>query len=625
MARRVLSALLLLGLALALLALGSTLRGRGRAGDLRLVDTRGAVETLLAERDEPGSNVSGRGVFRVERLDEATARTLFPMPEHGIVYNPWCYYRLRPGLAYEVPWPEHPRGAWTRRTNSIGLREDDDLDLRGADVRVLVTGDSHVDGVCDNGESFVNRLEALLAARHPDQRVVALNAGVTGYSFYNYLGVLEEALAGAHGALPQVFVVTVYGGNDFVEVLRLQHYFRGTQMPPRSTHYWDRIEAAKRVSTNALGQGLNQTAFFLAHPEQLDVALEASRAVLHQIVRRCREHGIRPIVLHLPAAFDRPWPELEPLMARALEALELEPQDLAFGSELEGHLRDQVAEIGAEYLDLAERFAQGPPCYWTRDLHLDLRGHELTAQALLEVLERAPPAAAGDRSATRPDGPFEERDADGTLRVEGAYLGGLRQGRWIAYHRGGGARYAGEYVGGLREGPWEWWYPGGQLQKRGAYRANLSEGPWEEWYRDGTPRRAGAFAAGAAEGPWQEWYADGRLASEGRFERGEFEGEWTLYHPSGSPESRTNWRAGRREGPSESWFEDGSLRRRGAYRDDRREGPWVHYWPSGAVRSESTYVDGRREGPVRVFDAQGSPDPELTGIYADDRRIAPLE
>ncbi len=625
MARRVVLALSLCGLALALLALGSGLRGRGRGGDLRLVDTRGAVDALLAERDEPGSNVSGRGVFRLERLDEETARTFFPAHNPDVVYNPWCYYRLRPGLAYEVPWPEHPRGAWARRTNSIGLREDGDEDLRGADIRILVAGDSHVDGVCDNAESFVNRLEALLAARHPRKRVVALNAGVTGYSFYNYLGVLEEALAGAHGALPQVFVVAVYGGNDFVEALRLQHYFRGTRMPPRSTHYWDRIESAKRVSTNALGQGLNQAAYFLAHPEQLDVALEASRAVLHQIVRRCREHDIRPIVLHLPAAFDLPFPALEPLIARALEALDLETEDLAFGGELEGYLRDQLAEVGVEYLDLAERFAGGAPCYWERDLHLDLRGHELTAQALFELLERDPRTSGETQGDTRRDGPFEERDGDGVLRQAGAYLDGLRQGRWVAHHRNGQPRSAGAYERGLREGPWEWWYPNGQLQKRGAYRSGSAEGLWEEWFRDGTPRRAGSFEAGAAQGPWREWFADGKLASEGRFEDGQFEGEWTLYHPSGTPESRTHWRAGRREGPSESWFEDGAPRRRGAYRDDLREGPWTQHWPSGALRSESTFVRGQREGEVRAYDESGQPDPELSGVFAEDRRVGPLE
>lgn len=58
-------------------------------------------------------------------------------------------------------WQEHPKGAIRLAVNNLGFREDSDT-KRQKDLetyRILVTGDSHMDGVVYNSESFANRKE----------------------------------------------------------------------------------------------------------------------------------------------------------------------------------------------------------------------------------------------------------------------------------------------------------------------------------------------------------------------------------------------------------------------------------------------------------------------------------
>lgn len=49
---------------------------------------------------------------------------------------------------------------------------------------------------------------------------------------------------------------------------------------------------------------------------------------------------------------------------------------------------DAVEAGGVRVVDLRSVFrAEERPPYWSEDLHLDLRGHELAARALLPVVE----------------------------------------------------------------------------------------------------------------------------------------------------------------------------------------------------------------------------------------------
>ena len=167
-------------------------------------------ETVLRDggRDRPAP-IDTLGRYR---LDEETVRAVQPLRGRIQVYDPFCYMRMRADLDRAVDWPEHPDGGFRIVTNSFGLRQDDELSQAHTDRRVLVVGDSHATGVCNNSETLAARLEEELAARAPNEAFEVANGANGAFAFFHYLGVLERFLD--HGWKPDVLVVVVYGGKS---------------------------------------------------------------------------------------------------------------------------------------------------------------------------------------------------------------------------------------------------------------------------------------------------------------------------------------------------------------------------------------------------------------------------
>ncbi|MBI5432125.1 MAG: hypothetical protein HZA52_04765 [Planctomycetes bacterium] len=363
-------------------------RSFGSRASVDLDDKNAELAALLAERDRALSEASELGSLLSWRLalPERIAKTLFPMRHATQTYDEYCFYRYKPGIEYANEWPEHPKGRWYVRTNSLGLREDSDTPKEKLDLRVLVTGDSHTDGVCDNAESFANLVEAALATQHPGKTIDVGNAGKGGYSFYSYLGVLERFVA--LDLAPDVFVVTVYGGNDFEEALAPWHFFagipRGTGLPA----YWDSVEAARKVNEPCLSQGMLATKYFQQNPDEVQRAREATLGMSGQIIGECRAHGIVPLFVYLPS-----WYELDPDrtmedFAGVVGALGLAREDIARVTELGERYVAGLRALGAEVVDLRPAFrAERGALYWQTDHHINLAGHARVAEALLAPLE----------------------------------------------------------------------------------------------------------------------------------------------------------------------------------------------------------------------------------------------
>jgi hypothetical protein len=274
------------------------------------------------------------------------------------------------------------------RTNSLSMREDEEPAAVKPDLRVLVTGDSHTDGACDNSESWANRLEALLRAARPGRSVEVLNAGTGSYSFYNYLGVLQKYLV----LRPDVFVVCVYGGNDWGEALAPWHLYQGTPRAVGEKDYWERIFAAQKVregwGNNAINQSHNQYIHFQTFPEQVENALRAGLAVMQEIAGLCSKNGVRLVCLYLPPAVDVQYALNAEGFDEVGRALQLDPHALEVTNRLADRFGAALRERGVEFVDLRTRFAgQTERLYWNADLHINLRGNDEAARALLPLFD----------------------------------------------------------------------------------------------------------------------------------------------------------------------------------------------------------------------------------------------
>ncbi|MCC6408699.1 MAG: SGNH/GDSL hydrolase family protein [Planctomycetes bacterium] len=296
-------------------------------------------------------------------------------------FDPVCYYRFRGGLEERWEFPELPKGFWTRRTNSTGAREDHEFARDALDTFVLAIGDSHTEGLCDNADSWPNRLEVELTTRRPGARIEVYNTGTSSYSLFHYWGVLEKFLP----QRPDCVIVCMYGGNDFIETLRPFAFQRGVPLPPRPEGYFAELVETLDMGEGPLLQGLNQALFFRDHPEQRDIALTAACATIDGIRRLCEAQRVPWIAVYVPSIFDLPFDAWAGVRARAKEKLALSDDDLAAANRLADALLARTRTSGVTWLDLREHLALDRRWYWS-ELHLNLDANALLAQRLAPLV-----------------------------------------------------------------------------------------------------------------------------------------------------------------------------------------------------------------------------------------------
>jgi hypothetical protein len=319
---------------------------------------------------------------RVLTIDEVNRWVWMP---GWSVYDAQRMYRSSAHVDQSYEWAEYPGGSWKRVTNGEGAREDHEFPAEPPDVFVLVTGDSHTEGFCDNAASYANLLERALSASRPGQTVEVYNTGACGYSFYNYLGVLESLLE----RKPRIFVTAFFAGNDFFEAVNVQHLYDGSVPPARTRRYADLLKEAVAASAAGMSQGLNELLYLRENPDQADLALRAACLATAEIQRICEEHDIDWIPVYLPSPFDLPLADWATMRARIQEALALSDDDFEIVNRLGDRLLATLRERGTDVLDLRPVFrADSQPLYWS-EMHINLRGHEVVARELLPLVEAA--------------------------------------------------------------------------------------------------------------------------------------------------------------------------------------------------------------------------------------------
>lgn len=367
-----------------------------------LVDHYSSTVTRLAhgpERTQPWPAPADAGlpsVLELERplhppstfqrfpLSGDELEALFPLGSDYIRGDPFAYYVNAPGVSAPFDWPEHPDGKLVWKTNSLGLREDEEVARERPDLRVLVLGDSHTAGLCNNDESYPSLLEARLGAQRPELSIDVLNAGKSGYSFQHYLGTFERLLP----LQPDAVVVAIYTGNDFEEGLELYHLFNGSERPAGADMYPEQIDAAKRVSGPCFSQSFQALKYFAAHPEQREVALQMARDQCVELAVTALRHSTPITFVLIPPPTDVEWELHADVLGRLQSALALRDEDLGAIEHMTDSLADFLRAQGLAVVDLRADFkAAGEQLYWHKDNHINLRAQELIADALAPRFE----------------------------------------------------------------------------------------------------------------------------------------------------------------------------------------------------------------------------------------------
>lgn len=352
-------------------------RGGGDRGtvDATLMDIRRQLPADQAFLEAPEGST-----FRRPALSEEQVETLFPQVLHpAAMYHPRQYFGFAPNVKVRRRFGEHPDGGYLVTTNSLGLRRSTEVAVEPPDLRVLVVGDSHVDGVCNSEESFPFLLEQSLRARGRDAEV--LNAARGGQSPVNYPGTIERyADLG-----PDEVIVMFTGANDFLELLGFGRLFQGYETDGYTMEALEAREEALELDMPVFMSGLH-TGHAL-HVRQADLPLLEGLVVdaVRELALVARDAGASVTVVLLPPTALVEGLELRSTADAMLERLGVSrEQVLAQLAPLAGLLEAACQEVGAGFVDLHPHMT--PECFWEADLHLSLVGQGVVRDVLLDTL-----------------------------------------------------------------------------------------------------------------------------------------------------------------------------------------------------------------------------------------------
>lgn len=381
--------------ALALVAFGIWLQRRERHS-VQFVDTRARLMRLLSERAGPDPRDPAadfgppwRSLTR-EPLDELLAATFYPAlaRERGRenprkVFCPQALFINAPGFSAPIHWEEHPAKVWNVRYVDGGFRNPRETREPKPRSRVILCGDSHLEGVVPYRETACAVLERLLGEHDDASSIEVLNGASGGYDFYNYLGFLERSLP----LRPDVFVVVVYGGNDFLGLLPVHAYFERVLLEFPGRAAGERLGKLAAHNHGAVSQGFQQIVRFVESPRSAELALDGAVRATLELRAVAEANGIALLVAYLPPMHDvRPQDMREDLDA-LVSLLGYGPEALATTDRLAERWMAAVAAEGIAVVDLRPALrASEERAYWRTDHHLDTRGHEIVARELFPHL-----------------------------------------------------------------------------------------------------------------------------------------------------------------------------------------------------------------------------------------------
>ena len=84
----------------------------------------------------------------------------------------------------------------------------------------------------------------------------------------------------------------------------------------------------------------------------------------------------------------------------------------------------------------------------------------------------------------------------------------------MAYYEDGTVRYEGEFANGKRDGYWAYWYEDGKMWSEGYFKNDLRDGFGTTWHKNGQKHFEGSYKEGVRVGAWKFWTIEGELAKE---------------------------------------------------------------------------------------------------------------
>jgi hypothetical protein len=281
-----------------------------------------------------------------------------------------------------ITWTEHEKGQFEMVTNNMGFRENEDTKIEKAKntKRILVTGDSHTDGVLNNIESFPNILETKLNIGRDTISYEIINGGIGFYSLKNYAGFLEKYKF----LKPDVFIVSIYTGNDFIENILYEQ--DGIEVLESLQLFYFRIKKKLFHFRTQLSnsQSTNQILYFKTYPKKINESIAITKIYLKEIINVCEKENVQFIVVFIPTKFD--VEEKHKILLK--EKSNWTNEILNTNIQLKKEIMHWLKKNNSAYIDLYDELKQSyEKVFWDADHHLNAEGHKIISESILKNLK----------------------------------------------------------------------------------------------------------------------------------------------------------------------------------------------------------------------------------------------
>lgn len=224
----------------------------------------------------------------------------------------------------------------------------------------------------------------------------------------------------------------------------------------------------------------------------------------------------------------------------------------------------------------------------------------------------------------QPEGNFRTWFPTGQIKRQGAYRSGELHGDYVEYKKGGTKQYEASYVHGQLHGRAMEYYYDERPKDESHWEYGLQSGVHRVWSLDERITLEENYADGELHGVYRSSYpANGEPKVEGTFEQGKRSGCWRGYDAEGRLALEEYFVDGERHGTRSAFVAD-VLIEKSEYENGLLHGTKKEYYEDGTERSSGRLIEGKRVGPWSYWNPDGSPIADLSGVYEDDRRVAPL-
>lgn len=283
----------------------------------------------------------------------------------------------------------HPKGGFDYVVNSHGMLNPYSPSENKPALRVLYTGASNAQGLCSFSESAPGLAQQQLREERCIPGTEILNCSCGTYNFFNFLAVLERHL----NLKPDAFVINAYTGNDFFGGTKIWRLFHGLEplepdVPAIETILEQTVPFdGKLKPSNLVGLEMSQALFLKKYPDQLESILAHTCSITDQILRICRDNGIRLLFMIIPGPVTGQPERMHTTRERLQSLVGLTCEQATIADHVGDRFIEFLKHAQISYHDLRPEF-QGTSenLYFEGDGHINLSGQRLMAEHLVGVL-----------------------------------------------------------------------------------------------------------------------------------------------------------------------------------------------------------------------------------------------